>query len=226
MKPTKSYCGSHSHVSDRIFARGPIRWPQLNLPSASIHRSKILHALPLPGTRSPGFIFPDFSNSNIRCHTRRFSFHSVTSCAIASPTSPINDPRFRGYPDRNSDRAGLRHRYPCPAIRRRRLWPALSVLCPSHLAGPLHRSMYRRPADAHGPCHRRHRRSCRQQVSRVLGPFAGQLRWPTAVRPRAFAAATPAFVRSRMMPRSNSAMDPKMLNTSFPPGVLVSMCSR
>lgn len=44
-------------------------------------------------------------------------------------------------------------------------------------------------------------------------------------RPRARAAASPARVRSRIRSRSNCARLPKMLNTSVPPGVLVSIDS-
>src|SRR4051794_17310864 len=51
--------------------------------------------------------------------------------------------------------------------------------------------------------------------------FAGR---PPA-RPRAFAAMTPALVRSRTMARSNSAIDPKMWKTSRPPAVPVSIAS-
>jgi hypothetical protein len=44
-------------------------------------------------------------------------------------------------------------------------------------------------------------------------------------RPRARAAVRPAWVRSRMMSRSNSASAPKMWKMSFPPDVVVSIAS-
>src|SRR5437588_8619755 len=44
-------------------------------------------------------------------------------------------------------------------------------------------------------------------------------------RPLALAAANPAFVRSRMRSRSNSASAPIRWNISLPPGVVVSICS-
>ena len=43
--------------------------------------------------------------------------------------------------------------------------------------------------------------------------------------PRALAAVRPAFVRSRMISRSNSASAPKIWKISFPPLVVVSMLS-
>ena len=48
----------------------------------------------------------------------------------------------------------------------------------------------------------------------AAAPLGLPSRWP-----RALAAATPALVRSRMIPRSNSAMAPNTWKISIPPGV-------
>jgi hypothetical protein len=44
MKPSNSWYGNHTHVSDKVFARKSSRWLRLNLPSASINRTEILQA--------------------------------------------------------------------------------------------------------------------------------------------------------------------------------------
>ncbi len=56
--------------------------------------------------------------------------------------------------------------------------------------------------------------------------FLSRLRGRPPVLPRALALDSPAFVRSRINSRSNSASAPNRWNPTLPPGVVVSICSR
>lgn len=132
--------------------------------------------------------------------------------------------------------AGLRQRLP-PWLFRPNISRALSLTSSSVMFSAifflsigsfvfLQASVYGGSADAHHGCYLAHcHGSGFVQSPHLLDLLLVEAYGRLPVLPLALAASSPARVRSRIRSRSNWANDPKMLNMSVPPGVLVSIDS-